>query len=95
MAITDQPPTGTLENLLAEQIASQVRVLLADHLATPQQPVQQLFTVKQAAIYLGRTTKALQHMIADGKLPVPLVRIDRKIYLHRTDLDRWIEDNKY
>ncbi len=91
------PARGGLEALVAEQIAdhattrivAEVMRLLTAELRVP----QMLFTVPQAAIYLGRTTKALQHMIADGKLP--LVRDGRKVQLHRADLDRWIEENKY
>lgn len=87
-------PGGTLETLLAEQIAAQVQARLEEYLAARPLEVQQmLFTVPQAAIYLGRTTKALQHMIADGKLP--LVRDGRRLHLHRADLDKWIEENKY
>lgn len=89
-----QEPAESLETRIAGQIAAQVRGLLEGHLAQIQStPVQALFTVPQAATYLGRTTKALRHMIADGKLPV--VRDGKKIQLHRTDLDKWIEDNKY
>lgn len=85
---------GSLESQIAAQIASQVRGLLTEYLSkeAPRVP-QVLFTVAEAATYLGRTVKALQHMLAEGKLPV--VRDGRRVFLHRTDLDRWIEENKY
>ena len=51
-----------------------------------------LFTVEEAARYLGRTRKAVEHMIAAGKLPT--VKADRRVFLDRKDLDEWIERGK-
>jgi len=51
-----------------------------------------LMTVEQAAVYIGRTKEAMQHMISSGKLPT--VRIDRRVFVDIEDLDRLIRDNK-
>jgi len=51
-----------------------------------------LLTVDQAAIYLGRTKEAVQHMVAARKLPV--VRDGRRVFLDVRELDGWIEQNK-
>ncbi|MBM3773964.1 MAG: helix-turn-helix domain-containing protein [Acidobacteria bacterium] len=51
-----------------------------------------LLTVEQAAAYLGRTKEAVQHLIAERKVPV--VRADRRVFLDARDLDQWIEQNK-
>ncbi len=51
-----------------------------------------LMTIDQAAVYLGRTKEAVEHMIASGKLPT--VRSDRRVFLDVRDVDRWIEQNK-
>jgi excisionase family DNA binding protein len=51
-----------------------------------------LLTVEQAAVYIGRTKDAIQHMIASCKLPT--VRSDRRVFIDMRDLDAWIEDNK-
>jgi excisionase family DNA binding protein len=51
-----------------------------------------LLDVKQAAVYLGRSEQAIQHMIFQKDLPV--VRVGRRVHLHRTDLDAFIERNK-
>ena len=51
-----------------------------------------LLTVEEAATYLGRTKGSVQHLVADGGLPV--VRSDRRVFLDIQDLDRWIERNK-
>ena len=48
-----------------------------------------LFTVEDAAEYLGRTKEAVQHLVASGKLPT--VRSDRRVFLDVKDLDQWIE----
>lgn len=71
--------------------------LLADKLAVklsqePSRLYPRLMTVDQAAVYLGRTREAVQHLVSSGK--VPTVRADRRVFLDRHDLDRWIDDNK-
>jgi excisionase family DNA binding protein len=52
-----------------------------------------LLDVKQAAIYLGRSEPSIQNMIWKQELPV--VRVGRRVHLHRPDLDAFIEKNKY
>jgi excisionase family DNA binding protein len=71
--------------------------LLAEKLATklsqePSRLLPRLMTVDQAAVFLGRTREAVQHLVCEGK--VPTVRADRRVFLDRTDLDKWIDDNK-
>jgi excisionase family DNA binding protein len=51
-----------------------------------------LLTVEQAAVYIGRTKDAIQHMLASAKLPT--VRSDRRVFIDVRDLDTWIEENK-
>lgn len=51
-----------------------------------------LLSVNEAARYLGRTPKALRHMIANGT--VPAVREGGRLHLDRGDLDNWIEMRK-
>jgi excisionase family DNA binding protein len=52
-----------------------------------------LLNVKQAAVYLGRTEQSVQHLIFQRDIPV--VRMGRRVHLHRRDLDAWIEKNTY
>jgi excisionase family DNA binding protein len=75
---------------LAEQIAAILKSEL-EGLKTGKVPPA-LFDVKQAAAYLGRSEHAMEHMIFQRDLPV--VRVGRRVQLHRTDLDAWIEKNK-
>jgi excisionase family DNA binding protein len=51
-----------------------------------------LLSVKQAAEHIGRTEKALRHMIANGAMPA--IREGSRVHLDRTDLNRWIEMRK-
>jgi hypothetical protein len=41
---------------------------------------------------MGRTEEAMQHMIANGK--VPAVRIDRRVFVDVYDLESLIEQKK-
>jgi excisionase family DNA binding protein len=52
-----------------------------------------LLTVKNAAVYLGRSEQAIQHLVFERHLPV--VRVGRRVHLDRRDLDAFIEKNKY
>jgi excisionase family DNA binding protein len=78
-------------DLLAERLAVKVRARLNEH--GPSTSVRpRLLTVEQAAVYIGRTKASVQHMIAEGSLPV--VRSDRRVFLDRADLDLWVDHNK-
>jgi excisionase family DNA binding protein len=64
---------------LAERIAARLNA--------GRQP--RLLSVTDAAKYIGRTPKALRHMIANGAIST--IREGGRIHLDRADLDRWIE----
>ncbi len=53
---------------------------------------KRLYNVREAAVYLGRTTWAVRGMIAAGK--IPYVRDGRRILLDIRDMDVWIEKSK-
>ena len=74
-----------LLELLAERLAAKLS-------QDPSRLYPRLLTIEQAAIYLGRTREAVQHLVSSGK--VPTVRADRRVFLDRLDLDKWIDDNK-
>ena len=82
-----------LIGLIAQQVAERVKEQIAERVAhaTPVQPV--LLSVKDAAVYLGRSEQSIQHLIFSHELPV--VRVGRRVHLDRRDLDLWIEKNKY
>jgi excisionase family DNA binding protein len=68
---------------LADAIAARV----AARLGLSQEP--RLLTVDEAAKYIGRTPKALRHMIASGA--IAMIREGSRIHLDRADMDKWIE----
>ena len=73
--------------VIARIITAVVNELRDDPVVTPR-----LFTVKNAATYLGRSTRAVQSLIHNGVLTV--VRIDRRTFLDRNDLDNLIDGSK-
>ena len=80
--------------LIARAVAERVEEQVIDrleHMAPAVQPV--LLSVKDAAVYLGRSEQSIQHLIFSHELPV--VRVGRRVHLDRRDLDLWIEKNKY
>jgi excisionase family DNA binding protein len=79
-----------LLDILAERVSARVRADLAPELAGAVKP--RLLTVDQAAVYLGRSRDATQHLLSSGNLPA--VRSDRRIFIDVQDLDRWIDENK-
>ena len=58
----------------------------------PRGPAKRLYSVPEAAFYLGRTVDALREMLYAGKLP--FVKDGRRVLLDVKDLDAYIEDNK-
>jgi excisionase family DNA binding protein len=53
---------------------------------------KRLYSIKEAAIYLGRTETALREMLWAGKLPY--IRDGRRLLLDLQDMDRWIDESK-
>lgn len=88
---TSSPAMAVLVKAVAGEVAHLLRSELSRLNVPEVQPV--LLNVKQAAVYLGRTEQSVQHLIFQKDLPV--VRIGRRVHLHRKDLDSWIEKNKY
>jgi excisionase family DNA binding protein len=88
---TTNPAVSGFAKALAGEVASLLKLELARMSVTEVRPV--LLDVKQAAIYLGRSEQSVQHLIFEKDFPV--VRKGRRVHLHRSDLDAWIEKNKY
>ena len=91
---TSDTTLHTLVNAIAEEVAAKVKFEIASHVEQLVGRVQPaLLNVKEAAVYLGRSEQAVQHLIFDKELAV--VRVGRRVPLGRRDLDSWIEKNKY
>ena len=54
--------------------------------------LKRLYSIKEAAIYLGRTPWAVREMLWAGKLP--FIRDGRRILIDIRDMDEWIEKSK-
>jgi len=55
---------------------------------------KRLFTLKEAANYLGRSVWSIRELIWAGEIPVVRPHGSRKIYVDIVDLDRFIDSNK-
>jgi excisionase family DNA binding protein len=76
-------------DVLADKVADRLR----DGASASGSPVRpRLLTVDQAAVYIGRSKEAVQHMVSSGK--VPTVRSDRRVFVDVEDLDAWIREHK-
>jgi len=54
--------------------------------------IKRLYSIKEAAVYLGRTDWSIRELIWKGKLPH--VKVGRRVHLDIYDLDSFIEKNK-
>ena len=53
---------------------------------------KRLYTLKEAAFYLGKGLYGVRELVWSGKLPV--VRQGRKMFIDIVDLDAWVTRNK-
>ena len=53
---------------------------------------KRLYSISEAATYLGRTDWSIRELIWQGKLPQ--VKVGRRVHLDIRDLDSFIEANK-
>jgi excisionase family DNA binding protein len=72
---------------LASAVAKQVLAKMTEEGTVP----KRLFTVQEAAVYIGRSPKAVDHLIARGAIQV--TRLDGRRQIDRVALDKLIEEN--
>ena len=53
---------------------------------------KRLYSIKEAAIYLGRSVWAVREMLWAGK--IPFVKDGKRILIDISDMEKWIEKNK-
>ena len=58
----------------------------------PNKVLKRLYSVPEAAIYLGRSAWSVRRLIWSGELPE--VRAGRRIHLDIKDMDEFIDKNK-
>ena len=54
--------------------------------------VPRIMSLESAAEYIGRSPKALRHLVAAGRIKPK--RFDRRLQFDRFDLDRWIDSQE-
>ena len=55
---------------------------------------KRLYTLKEAAQYLGRSTWSMRELIWAGVIPIVRGNGNRKIFIDVKDIDQYIERNK-
>jgi excisionase family DNA binding protein len=55
---------------------------------------KRLYTIKEAALYLGRSVWGIRELIWSGKIPVVRGEGSRKIFLDIEDIDAFINGHK-
>ena len=53
---------------------------------------KRLYSIKEAAVYLGRSIWAVREMLWAGKMPY--IKDGKRILLDINDMNNWIEKNK-
>ncbi|KQC08184.1 MAG: hypothetical protein APR62_05235 [Smithella sp. SDB] len=53
---------------------------------------KRLYSIKESAVYLGRTPGAVREMLWAGKMPY--VRDGKRILIDINDINEWIDKNK-
>jgi excisionase family DNA binding protein len=81
-----------LLNTIAEDVARRILAWLEQRVTTPV-PAPALLNVEDAAVYLGRSEYSVRHLMSEKAFPI--VKVGNRVQLHRADLDKWIEQNKY
>jgi hypothetical protein len=56
--------------------------------------VKRLYTVKEAAVYLGRGEWGMRELIWARKIPVVIHDGGRKLFVDILDLEKYVEKNK-
>jgi excisionase family DNA binding protein len=59
---------------------------------THPRPTKRLYTLPEAAIYLGRSTWSVRRLVWDGGLP--RVRAGRRVHIDVRDMDEFIDKHK-
>ncbi len=54
--------------------------------------LKRLYSLSEAAIYLGRSIWSVRRLIWDGELPQ--VRVGRRVHIDLRDMDAFIDQNK-
>jgi hypothetical protein len=88
-AVTSTNIFEQYNSILAHEVVEQLRPILEAYVHPATGVQQRLFDVDQAAVYIGRTPKAVHLLISRGKIPVTKA-FDSKVQIDRTVLEKLI-----
>ncbi len=60
--------------------------------AQKSQVIKRLYTLKEAAFFLGRTEWSIRELIYKGE--IPFVQVGRRVHCDIRDLERFIDEHK-
>lgn len=84
---------STTGNSGLDALADAIAVRVVERMKTQEQRERKrLYSLQEAAEYIGRSYAAVRNLVATGALPSH--RRDRRRFIDREDLDRWIEMSK-
>lgn len=61
-------------------------------MSKPELKVKRLYSIKEAAVFLGRSDWSVREMLWAGK--IPYVKDGKRIFIDIIDLEVWIDRNK-
>lgn len=65
----------------------------AQRIVNPMRPIpKRLYSIKESAVYLGRSACAVREMLWKGKMPY--VKDGARVLLDINDMNEWIDRNK-
>ena len=80
--------------IFEQQFIDKIADAVADRISrSTSSPTKRLFTLAEAAEYVGRSPKAVERLIQRGAIPV--TKIDGKRQVDRAVLDKIISDRTY
>lgn len=81
------------EPMFEQQFIDRLAEALVSRISAPAPAPKRLFTLSEAAEYIGRSPKAVEHLIQRGTIPV--TKLDGKRQVDRAALDKIIADSTY
>ena len=82
------------EERFLDSLAQKVADRVVEKMVLPTQTsTHRVLSIEQAANYLGRTEKAVRHLISKGIIPA--TKLDGKIQIDRKQLDQLIDGATY
>jgi len=81
-----------LISLLATRVAERLELKLQEMSGHKTRVQPRLLTVREAAIYLGRSESAVRHLL--NRKILPSLKVGKRIHLDRLELNKWIEARK-